>query len=1365
MATGFTDNIWKNVLDDVNWRLDQVGAPSTFSGYETKRVETVDPGVWQYFADFVVSFGQRVAKPGATVLVNRLWANQVLIYDRNARFASPAVVPTPTPPSFPLSRTVIEPPPSAPPSPVPGDAPGLSGFTFFDGSEDQGEVFRGMHYRGLMVGRFLNFNLTDYGNRIPAIMAELIDTEANDPDNNIGGTLYYKYAATAIIHELHPEADANYRAYYRASAAGTNMNVDKARLSTKTQSYEVTLKSLDYNGGDTPSADFLRDLQMVFIPSLNYAVGSFWDGATGLKLLHDLATGNTLASFPGYSTDENLTTEFTPWQGCVAFRVTEGGFTHNLVFGATDVAYTNYPIGILVVKAGLLEFGWGVTENTLEPTKCITVGKERSGSTDLYLTLGTKVERLQVFPPGSAGYELTLLVERDDFYVASGGDVLQQAWFDHVRNRLIVLSTNGGVAKLRALDTDGAVVWTSATFPPPNAKTLRARTQEAYSNLSGGSLIISRDATATTVTFVDLVTGDVDAVTVPDNGTITNTLGLNWDSGTNVLYSGSNKYVAIGVIPEPDSDPNRYTAAEIMRAYATFAGYDDANVVTVGMDDLYIDGYVASGAATLSGLSNGIGTLYGFNWSEQANVITFKNNYTGGALDVDMVVDAAKLAKLTNSSDDHFAVSRASDQEFPAVLSLTYFDGRNSYKQGYQIVRRNGEPMPTMGSDQRSDMSLPITLDGDYALELLYGTMYRVWATKLSYTIRLPAEYTVVDAGDAIEFTADGMVYRAVVTRNRINVDNTATLTLNETTDNNYPIQVPTQPAVQVPDKIPQPVRTVVLDIPDTNPAQTGSGTLNLHVLMGAYEPGKFRGAAFDITPSYDPTGWVTRAAIGVDQEAFIGQLSETLGYWDEPFETDTYNAIVLDLGTIPTYRLTNATEADLDAGLNLLAIGEGSEVELVQFAVAEDIGGGLYRLSQLRRGRYGTEVFQTERPIGTTVSFLDNAQIVTYEYLEYEHDTQFLYRSYSPNQPKWQVDDYTIIPQGNSRKPYAPINIEAVREADGDIKITWTRRTRYTNSPPSDFNMPDLLDESQELYHVQIFEPIGVDFRTIEVVSEEAIYALAEQLVDGRSGSETELALTVAQSSVFTVGDGLLMPVVIPIYDEGTARIRARFGLGGEMAANVVLEVTPTVFLSVAFDGGGEMTVNAIPTPVRLAAAFDGGGSLEVFVGITQPVAFTSSLGGEMVVNVENSVVTNGLTKLRRTSDQALATNAYTDISWQAVDIDDLAAFDAGTPTLFTVPTGMNLMRVNVQGSVSGGAVFTLLVNNTTGVVAAGDMRTLVNEAMHTVNTGWIAVTPGDEYRLQVFGSGSGRTFGTTFPGPASMTIEWANAYTSLHA
>jgi hypothetical protein len=128
MATGFTDNIWNNVLKDIDWKLTQLGAPLTFDGYETKRVETVDPGVWHYFADFVVSFGQRVAKPGASVFVNRLWANEVLIYDRTAGFAAPAVVPTATPPSFPPTRTVIEPPASAPPSPVPGDAPGLRGL-------------------------------------------------------------------------------------------------------------------------------------------------------------------------------------------------------------------------------------------------------------------------------------------------------------------------------------------------------------------------------------------------------------------------------------------------------------------------------------------------------------------------------------------------------------------------------------------------------------------------------------------------------------------------------------------------------------------------------------------------------------------------------------------------------------------------------------------------------------------------------------------------------------------------------------------------------------------------------------------------------------------------------------------------------------------------------------------------------------------------------------------------------------------------------------------------------------------------------------------------------------------------------------
>lgn len=1139
--------------------------------YETIKVKYTHHGEYRYFADFVVSFGERLAKDGFGVYVNRMWADDELIYDRAAAFAKPATpIPADAPPRLrELSRMVVNPPANEPPPPIPEQT---APFTFFDGNEEQGPVYRDMHYRGLMVARFINFDLTDYGNRIPAITAELVDSNPEIDTQTTLGAINSQRVLPTLTNEFHSDTDALYRGYYKWTGEAFTFHVGKVRPSIKA---ETTI--IDLGNATDNSPEQLRDTLTAIVPALNVLVVQ--PGVEPeFKVLHNLQTG------------AGITGIVTPaWQAMVPFPVGGDWFA----VGAAEVSEDDqYSIGVLSIKGQSLAVSW--MDAITEPVRCLTIGKANTGSVDIYVTTDSEVIKL-VFTPATGAVATSI-------YSAEPSNTLRQCWYDPEGDRLHVLAVSGGLARLVVLNAAHAVIRTSDTFAPPPVGTARSASEEARSSLAGGKLVVASNVTTGTgdhLTYIDLVTGEALPVEVddfaPDGEEPLYTTTI-WDGATNTVYGTLRTFITFGAIPEVGDDADRYTAGEVMREFAKHVGYGDGDVITENMDDMFIDGYVISTPTTLASVSTMLGTLYGFSWVERVGDIIYKSAYDDGDLIVDKVQPPNRLAYLSSSEDStqYINVVRRSDQGLPATLSMAYFDMENDYKPGFQRAFRSLAPVETQESKQSEQWSLPLSIDGDYAVELLYDALYRMWATKVTYSLRLPAEGILLDAGDILEFSANGYAYHAQISRHIINGDYSVSLDLVEAATATYPVAVEAQPSVAISKGI-APVRAIILDIPDQSPAQD-DGELHLSVLLTGYVPGKFDGAVFE---AYIDGSWTTLKTISAEQGAYVGSLSAELPTWSEPFELDTDNSIYLDVGTI--------NPALLEA-LPLLAIGEGSDVELVEFADYEHIGGDIYRLYNLSRGRYGTEFFMRNRLIGTTVSLLINKINLNYSYLDFENGYSLRYRAYAPKQPVWQVDAFDFVPEGNSRKPYEPINVRVTQDDTTALIFEWTRRVRFVNSPPNDLDNPGPLDEPSELYELHVtLDPFlpPVVFRT-----DQPSFTLTPP--GGEPLPEfSSIMVAIYQVSDVTVGRGIGGGKVYPVYPADAVFMSVAFDLGGEM----VIEEPDG---GIEFTLGGSMTANVhVASEHSLVATFDLGGTMETNLDNYKMVYIKPKfdLGGELIV------------------------------------------------------------------------------------------------------------------------------------------------------
>lgn len=98
---------------------------------------------------------------------------------------------------------------------------------------------------------------------------------------------------------------------------------------------------------------------------------------------------------------------------------------------------------------------------------------------------------------------------------------------------------------------------------------------------------------------------------------------------------------------------------------------------------------------------------------------------------------------------------------------------------------------------------------------------------------------------------------------------------------------------------------------------------------------------------------------------------------------------------------------------------------------------------------------------------------------------------------------------KGRALLPPSPVHLDAGRQANGDIRIHWIRRSRQGWGWVDGVDAP--LGEEREAYRLELgFE--GGAARSLELTEPEFTYALNDQIADG--GPESVLHISVAQIS-----------------------------------------------------------------------------------------------------------------------------------------------------------------------------------------------------------------------------------------------------------
>jgi hypothetical protein len=422
------------------------------------------------------------------------------------------------------------------------------------------------------------------------------------------------------------------------------------------------------------------------------------------------------------------------------------------------------------------------------------------------------------------------------------------------------------------------------------------------------------------------------------------------------------------------------------------------------------------------------------------------------------------------------------DYELPLQIRIRYLSEARAFERGEQLSPAR---IGTVGVNL-IDVDCPVVLDDDEAAQLAEILFREAWASRWLHSFQLDASYHALEPADCLIVPIDGRNYRVRLLRAQ---DSALILRKFEAVrddDGSY-----TSTAIATPPNRQDSVllligdtELTILDLPALQDAHDDPG---FYYVVRNQGPGSaWNGAhvlrSIDAGSTYATIG-------GVNVEAFVGEVvSHSVG---DTYTWDNDGEIVLDMivGT-----LQSRTDAAVLAGANALAIGADGRWHIVQFANAELVSPGRYRLSRLLVGRRGTEHLAAGVLAGDRAVLVSGTGVYRYVLQTAEIGADRLYRPVSVGKPFSSGTDQTFAGSAEALETFSPVHVRGERDGSNNLTITWLRRDRLSQTLTDGVPVP--LNEASEAYEVDILDGVDV-VRTISSSVETVTYTAAQQTTD----------------------------------------------------------------------------------------------------------------------------------------------------------------------------------------------------------------------------------------------------------------------------
>ncbi len=453
--------------------------------------------------------------------------------------------------------------------------------------------------------------------------------------------------------------------------------------------------------------------------------------------------------------------------------------------------------------------------------------------------------------------------------------------------------------------------------------------------------------------------------------------------------------------------------------------------------------------------------------------------------------------------------TRIPEEQLFETAIIEYIDPTFDNNLNTQQAKRIKEAIDVGGSLK---FDFPGALGNNQAAKIIERILFQAWSGKTNISTSVPLKHILKDPGDVITITKDGKTVQVELHDVRLGAN--SIIKLEGTIDDSAThTSVATGSDAEGEEgqtiDITSSTEFFILDIPLLRDADEGDIQ---YINAGASSDLSWPGAA--IYRGLTDTDVAPFSSITSSREMEFGYTVGVLADGD-PDIWDRVNTVTI---TMSRGVLVSDAEIDVLNGANVLIIGD----EVLQFATVVLNADGTFTISNLLRGRRGTEGFNGTHVAGDRVIVLSTSTTLRIPVDLSDHLTTFSYKAITLGSTQFSS---TIIQQQlklRSKMPYAPSHVAGTRPAS-DWLFTLIRRTRIGGAWRDLVDVP--LGESSENYEWDVMDGATVK-RTLTSVVESVTYTAAQQTTDF-GGVVDSVELNVYQISD-TVGRGFKTNITI---------------------------------------------------------------------------------------------------------------------------------------------------------------------------------------------------------------------------------------------
>lgn len=419
------------------------------------------------------------------------------------------------------------------------------------------------------------------------------------------------------------------------------------------------------------------------------------------------------------------------------------------------------------------------------------------------------------------------------------------------------------------------------------------------------------------------------------------------------------------------------------------------------------------------------------------------------------------------------------DMELPQQVEISFSNPELEYRQD---IRRYKKIAGSSSVDIRT-VDLPIVMAEGRATVLSKMLLSEAYLGRTTHEIQVGIKYIYLEPGDVIDVDTENGWLRMLISKVQFSPSGLLRISASSFDYSVYDELATTPTFVEVVAKpVPrvEPAALVLLDIPLLTSTDDNAGFyVGAHTLS---TDGTFSKPSLFVSADGSNYAFLESFATPTTAAVAIGVLPAC----DDPELWDTTSTLTVHVLSGALY---GATDEQVLNGANAVLLGE----EVLQFANAKIERDGRYTLSRLLRGRKGTEAAIAGHGAGEKLVLLDgNIKRVSLP-VEMTGISRY-YKLVSPGQDQALAPTVQFASKDVGQECLSPVLPRGSRAENGDLAITWVRRTRIGGELRDKTDA--LLGEASEAYDIDVLDGELVK-RTVRATSPALAYTAAQQIED----------------------------------------------------------------------------------------------------------------------------------------------------------------------------------------------------------------------------------------------------------------------------